>query len=58
MSGELNNDPSPLVVDSDKGFCCQRSFSESTSVILNLFAERNQIQTYMIVLLESLSKIF
>jgi len=27
VSGELNHDRSPLVLDSDKGVCCHRSFS-------------------------------
>ena len=45
VSGELNHDRSPLVLDSDKGVCCHRSFSYSTSVVLNLFAEDSQIET-------------
>ena len=45
VSGELNHDRSPLVLDSDKGVCCHRSFSYLTSVVLNVFAEGNQIQT-------------
>jgi len=57
MSGKLNHDRSPLVLDSDSGLC-HRSFSWPTSVVLNLFADGNQIQTYMIVLLENLSKNF
>jgi len=57
VSGELNHDRSPLVLDSDKGVCCHRSFSWSMSVVFNLFAEGSQIQTHTI-LLESLIKIF
>ena len=46
VSGELNHDSSPLVLDSDKGVCCHCSFSLSTSVVLHLFTEGSQIQTY------------
>jgi len=46
VSGELNHNRSLLVLESDKGVCCHRSFSYLTSVVLNLFAEGNQIQTY------------
>jgi len=46
VSGELNYDRSRLMLDSDKGVCCHRSFSKSTSEVLNLFAEGSQIQTY------------
>ena len=46
VSEELNHGCSPLVLDSDKRVCCHRSFSWSTSVVLNLFAEGSQIQTY------------
>jgi len=49
MSGELNHDRSSLVLDSDKGVCCHRSFSKSPSVVLNLFAEGSQIQIYNFV---------
>jgi len=46
VSGELYHDHLPLVLDSDKGVWCHRSFSQSPSVVFNLFAEGNQIQTY------------
>jgi len=54
VSGELNHDRSPLVLDSVKSVCCHHSFSKSTSVVLNLFAEGIQIQTYDFV--ESVTK--
>ena len=56
VSGELNHDRSQLVLQSDKGVCCHRSFSKLTSVVLNLFAEGRQIRPT--ILLESPTKFF
>jgi len=36
VSGELNHDRSPFVLDSDKGVCCHRFLSQSTSGVAKL----------------------
>ena len=45
VSGELNHDRWPLLLDSHKGVCCHRSFSLSTSGLHNSETRRAQLTT-------------